>query len=210
MTDFSADAQPSSGSDRLALAVSGAGSPFVVLPLFLALLARHEAASRAQAALWSGVAVGGMVGAPLIYVLLAWRRGLVTDLHVRRREQRQGPFAAAIAGCALSALALQAVGASPALVLAAAAAFLNGLVFLAVTLRWKISMHGSVYLACALMAGRLVAPSWYWALLGVPLVMWARVRRGRHTIAQATVAVLLAGAITMACLWVYTTRCAMR
>ena len=205
MTELDAT-PPATVSDRLAFAVSAAGSPFVVLPLFLILLAFHDAASRSQALLWSGVAVGGMVGAPLAYVLIAWRRGLVTDVHVRLREQRQGPFAAAIGGCLLSTLALAAIHASPALVLAAAAAFLNGLVFQAVTLRWKISMHGSVYLACALMAGRLVGSHWYWALLGVPVVIWARVRRGRHTTAQATVAVLLAGAITIACLWMYGAR----
>jgi hypothetical protein len=190
--------------DRLALALSAAASPFVTLPLFLLLLAAHEAASPAQTLHWTLVAAGGMVGAPLLYVLSLWRRGLVTDPHVQRREQRGAPFMAAIAGCAAAAIALAAIEAAPALVLAAGAAALNGLAFGAVTRRWKISMHGSVYLACGLMAGWLVNPWWYLVLLGLPAVVWARVRRGRHNWAQGVAAIALAAGITLVCLTIFT------
>ena len=82
------------------------------------------------------------------------------------------------------------------MILAAAAAVANGLLFLAVTLRWKISMHPSTLTACALMAGRLVHPAWLLALASLPLLLWARVRRGRHTWGQGAAAIVLAAVVT--------------
>jgi len=190
-------------ADRLAFAVSAVASPFLVLPAFLLILALHTAASVGQALFWSALSSFGMVVIPAGYVVYGVRSGTVTDVHVQMREQRRGPFIAAIAGCALATVLLAAVRAAPPMVLAAAAAVANGLLFLAITLRWKISMHPSTLTACELMAGRLVYPVWLVALLTLPLLLWARVHRGRHTWGQGAAAVLLAGAVTEVFVEVY-------
>lgn len=184
--------------DRLAFGISAVSSPFLVLPLFLTLLAFRAAPSHALAVRWTALAVAGMVGVPLGYIVVEVRRGHLTDIHVKLREQRRGPFIAAIGGCAVAALLLLLDGAAPVLVLAALAAVANGLVFLAVTLRWKISMHPSILTACALMGGRLIAGPCYLVLLALPLVVWARVRRQRHTVAQGAAAIAASASITWA------------
>jgi hypothetical protein len=199
------DPGPASPLDRLAFAISAVASPFLVLPGFLFLLAVHSAPSVAVALRWSGLAAAGMVGVPLGFILVEMARGRVTDVHVRLREQRRGPFIAAIVGCGVSTALLAMADAADAMVLAASAAVVNGLFFLGVTLRWKISMHPSILTACALMAGALVAPGWYATLATVPVVVWARVRRHRHTWAQGGAAIVVSALITALMLRVYLT-----
>ncbi|MBI5832554.1 MAG: hypothetical protein HZB16_09645 [Armatimonadetes bacterium] len=186
----------STRADKLAFVVSAVASPFLVLPVFLFILAVHTCGTLRAAVYQSAVATAGMVIVPAGYVLRGVRTGAVTDVHVQMREQRRGPFIAAIAGCALAVVLLALIRAEPPLILAAAAAVANGLLFLAITLRWKISMHPSTLTACALMAGRLVHPLWLLALVTLPLVLWARVRRGRHTWGQGAAAITLAAGVT--------------
>lgn len=199
------DPQPTAPrvADRLAWLVSAAASPFLVLALFLGLLAWHLAPTPGIAARWAALAIGGIVAVPAVYVVWAVLAGHITDVHVQLREQRAAPFVAAIAGCGLSAALLLASNAHPELVLASLAALVNGLLFLAVTLRWKIAMHPAILTACAVMAGQLIAPQWYWALLAVPLVIWARLQRRRHTLAQCLTGTVLAGAATWAMTGLY-------
>ncbi len=182
--------------DRVAFLISGAASPYVVLPLFILLMTAEWAPGWREAVLWAAVGSACVVGLPLGYIAIGVRRGRLTDIHVQLREQRGGPFLAALFGAALAGLGLHLLGAPDALVLAAAAVVLNGAVFALITRRWKISMHPSVLAACAVLAGRTVAAGWFVLLAAVPLVIWARVRRGRHNWAQGAVASLLAVLLT--------------
>lgn len=195
-TEPDAVPKPDSPADRLAFVISALASPYLVIPAFIVVVAASVAESARQALSWAVVGGAGVVGVPLLYILVGVRRGQLTDIHVRLREQRRGPFLAALIGAACSALGLHAIGSPEALQLGAWATVINGLAFALVTRRWKISLHPAALTACVVLAGSTVAASWYWTLTALPAVIWARVRRRRHTWAQGLVASLLAALLT--------------
>ncbi|MEZ0491305.1 phosphatase PAP2 family protein [Kineococcus sp. TBRC 1896] len=130
---------------------------------------------------------------PVAVVAAGVRRGRYASLHVPRREDRP-PLLAMVAGLsALAAVLLVLLdGATSSLVflgLMTSCAVLG----LAVSRRWKVSLHAMVAAASAVVLAGLVpvaAP----VLLCVPLVAAARVRLGAHTVAQVVVGAL-AGAV---------------
>jgi membrane-associated phospholipid phosphatase len=114
----------------------------------------------------------------------------VTDLHLRVREQRIQPLLVTIACGGLGWLVLTLAPAPPALSTIAAALWLQTTAILAITLRWKISVHtaaaaGATTVAWALLGTALPFP------LTVPLIAWARIRLDRHTLPQTLVGALL-------------------
>ncbi len=200
------DGRPANRADRLALVVSAGLSPYVVLPAFICILMAQRPLAPGKALLWGGISIAGLVGVPLLYISIGVARGSLTDYHIDRREQRRGPFLAALLGAALAALLLDLAGAPLELPLGAAAVVLNGALFLLISLRWKISMHPSVLAGCAVLAGMVASP-WFFAALGLlPLVMWARVRRQRHSWSQGVIATVLSAGLTALMVAVYTAR----
>ena len=197
------DRRPATIADRFALAVSAGCSPYVVLPVFIGLLAVERTPDARQAWLWGGISACGLVGVPLLYIGLGVARGTLSDIHIDRREQRRGPFLAAMLGAALAALLLDLTHAPLEFPLAAAAMVLNGALFLLISMWWKISVHPSVLAACAVLTGILVSPTYLWVLLAVPVVIWARVRRQRHSWAQGLLATVLSAGTTGAMVYIY-------
>ena len=191
-------ASSTTGMSRLlAEAVSAAFSPPLVAALWLwfALDRVGEAHPRIHTSLFILLAVG----APALYVVWLLRRGQVTDLDVSRREQRKRPMLVMAACSGVAWLLLWIMGGSDATLILTGALTLQSALMLAVTLHWKISQHG----AMSAWAGRLG-----WLLLGtplallvVPLVVWSRVRLGRHTLAEAVAGALLGLAISSAAMW---------
>ncbi len=192
-----------SSADKLAFAISAVASPFLILPAFIGVLVADLAETAGQAWLWTGVAVGGTVAVPLLYILVGVRKGTITDPHIMVLEQRRRPFFAAVAGAVLAAGLLRLIGAPEPLQLGAAAVAINGMLFGVISLRWKISMHPSTLAAAAVLCGMILSPRWLWALVAVPAVIWARVHRKRHDWAQGIAAVLLACVVTAAMTWLY-------
>ncbi|MDH7568134.1 MAG: hypothetical protein QHJ73_00940 [Armatimonadota bacterium] len=187
-------------ADWAALLVSAVASPFVVLPVFAVAITARYSPDVAHFLRWSGIAVFFSTVVPLSYVLAGVRRGRLSDVHVMYREQRGGPFAVALVSSAVGTAVLKAVGAPAPLVAVGAAMVCNGVVFAAITTRWKVSLHLSVFAGCVACAAVLVDAR-FWALaLFVPAILWARVRRTRHSPAQGAVAIAVAVAVTLAVL----------
>lgn len=185
--------------DRLAWILSMVMSPFVVLPAFVLIFVSHLAADAAEFACWLLVGVLLSTAVPAVYVLYFWRTGRITDPHVAVREQRQGPFLASLLSfAALTAIML--VGRAPRPMVGLSLALLaNAVSFGLITRRWKISLHAGV--TASALSGAVVVLGWnpLWLLSVVP-VIWARTRRGRHTISQGLVGAALGAALTAAVL----------
>ncbi len=145
---------------------------------------------------WAGLILALNVLMPIGYLLWLFKRGLVSDLDVQRREERRRPLTFTLAAM-LATVVLLWVMAAPSLLLAVSAAhFLQTALALLITLRWKISMHGAAITACAALLvfvlGRQATP----VFLAVPLVAWARVHLRRHTPAQTIAGAALGGLVT--------------
>ncbi len=140
---------------------------------------------------------------PVAYVVWLLMSGRVNDFHLPNRRDRTGPFLVSI-GCALAAAIALAYFQAPAIFMAPViTALAQTLVLFLVTLVWQISIHtatttGLVTFAILALgsAAVVLAPL-------VPLVMWARIYLGRHTLTQT-----IAGAI-LGCL-AFTTMFALR
>jgi membrane-associated phospholipid phosphatase len=189
-----AQVQPQRWADSLASLVSAVLSPPV---LAAAMIAVAATASRLAAAWpWAGLGLALSVVAPIGYLLWLYQRGLVSDLDVQRREERPRPLVFTLAALALSATLFWLSPAPPLLRGLAAAHFAQTTLVLAITLRWKISMHGAASAACGALLLYVAGPHAALALLAVPLVAWSRIRLHRHTPAQTLAGAVLGGFVT--------------
>jgi membrane-associated phospholipid phosphatase len=122
---------------------------------------------------------------PIVYIALMVKRGEITDIHMKVREQRVRPFLISII-CAAVAVAVLHVMKTPSVMpLFALFTLVQLLVMLVITLIWQISIHAvsisGVTVALGVLFG--LTP----ALVSAPLVVLvgaARLKLDRHTPAQ--------------------------
>lgn len=177
----------------LAHAVSEVLAPAVLVAgLLLAVgwQAGDDGASR-----WWGVP-GAVFGAalPFAYVVRGVRQGRFTDHHIPEREHRRVPLvfgATSLAAGLVLLIVFDAPRDVPALLAAGAAGLA---VFATVTHWWKISIHSGVAAGTVAVLVAVFGPVALAAVPLVPLVGWARVRLGAHTVAQVITGAL-AGAL---------------
>lgn len=140
---------------------------------------------------------------PSVYVgWMVWR-GQISDIHVPNREERLKPYLVTSAAAAAGWAICFAWPAPADFRMWSAANCLQAILFMVITLRWKISLHSAA--AGALTVLGIAAFNVYGLLiaLSVPLVAWARVRLERHTYMQ-TVAGAALGAIIVLVAWYMT------
>jgi len=131
---------------------------------------------------------------PYIGAIVSFATGK-TDIYVSKREQRPALFLVAVPPMVLGALYFYVRG-LPVLSSLLLLMLVESLILLAITTRWKISVHVS---------GLTFPLTVIWvrdgvtALIGfllLPVLMWARVRTGAHTWAQVLASAVLSGVMT--------------
>jgi hypothetical protein len=140
---------------------------------------------------------------PLIMVVFMLKRGVITDFYATDRMERFIPFAATITSYTFGALALSAIKAPVPITALMACYIVNGIVLLAITLKWKISIHASgivspVTALVYLLGSRLV----FLFLLIIP-VAWARVELNAHDKKQVTAGAIISTILTWAQMALY-------
>jgi hypothetical protein len=143
------------------------------------------------AALFAGVVPFGVV-----WVLM--RRGRVTDIHVAQKERRWLPLGAAFLSGGVALAAFRVLGAPRELHALGLVYLANAAAFAMVSHFWKISVHAGVYSGAFAACALAVNAWWALALVAVPLVVWARSRRGRHTVTQGIAGAVMAATLTAA------------
>lgn len=159
-------------------------SPPLVAVAMVALAAARVATADGQRAawIWGGGLILAAVVAPLGYLRWLVHTGRVADMDVRRRHQRLRPMAFTLAAGMAALCTLEWGGAPLFLCLVASLLWLLMAGLMAVSVRWKISVHGALAGAGLALLWACGGALWPWALL--PLLGWSRVRLGRHTVAQ--------------------------
>lgn len=132
------------------------------------------------------------VGLPSAYIVWLVHRGDVADVHVPVRAERIRPLICAVSLALLAWLVLYRVSAPRLLQCLAGVNSLQATLFLAITLRWKVSLHCATaanlaVLALVLVSGAAATPF----VMLVPVVAWSRIHLQRHTFAQAAGGALL-------------------
>jgi membrane-associated phospholipid phosphatase len=184
-----ADTAVSPRTTMLARTVSDVCSP-AALALPCLLLAAWSA--NAPGAIWYAVLYAAVaVPLPMLYVVWLVRTGRVTDFHLPNRHERARPFAVALVS-ALAAVVLLIVFGAPAAFLAPiVAVFMQTFLLFLVTLVWQISIHTATTAGLATFVAIAIGGGGLLATLIVPLVAWARIHLGRHTLAQTIAGALL-------------------
>lgn len=184
---------------RWARVISNLVSPPVVWAILAFPIAWQHAPSRGQAVVWA-LTYGLLVClVPMLYVGWMVRRGHITDLHMKYRQERLLPFVVSMVCTGAAWLLLRWMGAPPLVPLLAAVTLAQLVMMTLITLVWQISMHAmsiaSAVTATALLFGALpalaVAPL-------VPLVGAARLKLRRHTLAQVVAGTVMGALVTVA------------
>ena len=189
------------GLPRVAAVVSTLGSPFIVTAVAVALVVIVLRPSLSELLIWGAIGLVCGAGIPFLFVYHLWRRGHISDVHLARREQRAAPFGAALASGAVGVILLHAVGAPRQFVALGCVYVALGLTLTLISLRWKISVHVAVYIACVLALALIGYQGALYALICLPLLVWARVYRGRHTLVQGITGALVGATVTPLVYW---------
>ncbi len=166
-------------ADRLARWISVLfDSSVLSLPVFLAF---GTVSAGRKGLFWAILALLIVSGIPLAYLLLGWKRGWVSDMELTRREERPRFILISLSSDVLAFGALW-FGSGPHLLrLLVLTYFCLAVVMFTISRYWKISMHlagvGGFSTALVFVFGLGAL----WALLSLPLVAWARLRRRKHT-----------------------------
>ena len=181
---------------RIACLVTEVMSPVVLIVVVSLIVAVHSAGAGRGLALGL-VAVFFVGGFPYALVLIGVRRGLLTDHHISRREQRPRIMAIALASAVAGLVVLRWLDAPRALFALLAAMVAGVAVALAVTSFWKISIHAASAAGTVACLAILVSPWWLVLVPSVVLTGWARVEIRDHTPIQVTVGAIV-GAVVAA------------
>ncbi len=177
-----ADAEAVVVRTRLARVITNLFSPPVLAAPLLALgvWLSHTPGTWRYAALYLVIAV--LI--PLLDLLWLVERGRISDWHLADRRHRRRPFAVSIACSTFALLLLVKLGAPPVFVALVRAALLQAVLLFLITLAWQVSIHSATMAALATLSVLALGTQATGVVILVPVVGWARVHLGRHTVAQ--------------------------
>ena len=179
---------------KLASRLSAAlNAPLITLVTFIPLIVLY---GLDQAALL--IAITSIFGCvfPLVMVLGLLKLDIIKDFYAYDKETRFIPFLWTTLFYLLGVISLILVSSPPVVTALMACYFVNGIVLMLITFKWKISIHASgitsPFTALVYLLGGVMLP----LLLVVIPVAWARVELKAHTKMQVTVGAILSGLLT--------------
>lgn len=167
---------------RLARILTEVFSPTVLVTAFLLI-------SCAVADGWRGLRFGLLAAVftaigPFLGIVIASRRGRLSDHHVGDRKQRLPVLIASLGSAAIGWAVLLLLNAPWSAVLGLLGVALGMIVVGAVNAFWKLSVHTAVVVFTTMALVTALGP-WSAPLLLIPVAVgWSRVRLGDHTVAQ--------------------------
>jgi membrane-associated phospholipid phosphatase len=140
---------------------------------------------------------------PMVMIYSMVKRGLLKDVYVFDRSNRFKPFLGATLCYFLGLVTLLAASAPLLVTILMAGYLVNTIFMMLITLRWKISIHASGIAGPAIFLIYVFGIQFWWTLLLIIPVGWARLKRKAHTPAQVIVGFLLTVALTYILLSVF-------
>lgn len=132
---------------------------------------------------------------PFLFMVIALLKGQISNWDIRKREERIPLY--------LFTLLVHGVGVVLAHTLERGdlarilfVFWLIALLFALITLKWKISLHTGVNAVLVTFVNIVYSWQYWWLLLLLPLVAWARVHDRHHSWSQVAAGVLLGGGMT--------------
>ena len=180
---------------KLARIATNVLNPFLLSLLILVLLAMESTSSPDEAVKWSLIGLALSVFPVFVVVIYLVSKKKLDGIFINPRQQRHRIYLLAILCAVIGYMVLIALDAPHLLITAFVTGLVAVIIFMAINLFWKISLHtafitGSVTVLIIVYGGIAA-----WTVLLVPLVAWARIEMKLHTPAQVFFGALLATAI---------------
>ena len=182
--------------NRIAVTISVLFSPFLLPIASILLIVRMSVATMQQGFLWMLIVILFASVLPMLFILVLFRLGQLSDVRLTVREQRARPLMFSLMSALVGSGILHILDAPPEIVWLCIAYAINGVVFTLITQAWKISFHSGVAAGCMTALTTLISIQFAWLFILLPLIGWARVHRKRHTFLQTIVAAPIAVANT--------------
>jgi len=192
--------------EKAAFYISLVLSPYIVGFVFALVSSVYFAQSLLQFLLWFPVQITFTTLIPLAATFALLRSGRITDIHVHRKEERRVFLLVALPILPVYLVSLAYVGAPAGLLLIVSGYSITAITVALFTLRTKVSAHSAAITACVAGFLILLRPYAIPAMGLVPMVVWARLHRGRHTLGQALMGVVLAFSVMLIVFVIYQVR----
>lgn len=170
-------------TQSVAKIISHLFSPFVVWPVFVGVLLLQTGLATSQQLSVLGPVVLCEFVLPIVWVMVLKRTGKVTDWEVTNVKERRWFFFGVLVCHALSLLVLYHWATPLAWSLRWLGLSLE-IFGTGITWFWKISVHLAASSFVIVLVNILYGWQWWPLFLVLPLVMWSRVVRKRHTVMQ--------------------------
>ena len=181
---------------RIAILLSNLFSPFVVGLVLIPLVSFQAAASVSDAIKWSLILTALSILPILLFVLYLVRRNRLDSAFANvGSKQRNRIYVLAVILAGVSCIILLSLEAPLLLLALFAAGFSATVIFMCVNLWWKISLHTAFITAAATLLFILYGFMALASIVLIPLVAWARIELGHHSLAEVVTGALLAASI---------------
>jgi len=179
---------------RIARHVSNILAPATISLPFIVLVAFYQSQDQLTAFIYACITLFFLSVGPLLYIIIGVRLGKLSDIDVSRRSQRVGPFMFGIVSVMVGWFVLTLTNGPRNLQTVMIITVFSGIIMMAITFWWKISMHASSLGGVATMLTVLYGAVMLPLFVLLVLVSWSRVVLRRHTVTQV-IAGSLAGIV---------------
>ncbi len=182
--------------DRIAVTISVLFSPFLLPIASILLIVRMSVTTVQQGLLWMVIVILFASMLPMLFILMLFRFGQLSDFRLTVREQRAKPLMFSLVSALVGSGILHILNAPREIIWLCIACVINGVVLTLITQVWKISFHSGVAAGCMTGLVTLISSQFVYLFILLPFIAWARVHRKRHTFLQTIVAAPIAIANT--------------
>ncbi len=182
--------------DRIAVTISVLFSPFLLPIASILLIVRMSVTTVQQGLLWMVIVILFASMLPMLFILMLFRFGQLSDFRLTVREQRAKPLMFSLVSALVGSGILHILNAPREIIWLCIACVINGVVLTLITQVWKISFHSGVAAGCMTGLATLISSQFVYLFILLPFIAWARVHRKRHTFLQTIVAAPIAIANT--------------
>lgn len=182
--------------DRIAVTISVLFNPFLLPIASILIIVWLSVATMQQGLLWMVVVILFASVLPMLFILLLFRLGQLSDFRLTVREQRAKPLIFSLVSALVGSGILHILDVPREIVWLCIACIINGVVLTLVTQVWKISFHSGVAAGCMTGLATLIGSQFVYLFILLPFIAWARVHRKRHTFLQTVIAAPIAIANT--------------
>ncbi len=172
-------------------------NPFVVSLVIILFLSFESTSTTPDALRWALILIAVSILPIFLLMVYLVRRGRLDRFFTGVRRQRTMVYLLAVAWAIIAGVIILCLGAP----LVLRATFVAGLsaviVFTCINLFWKISLHIAFIAASVAVLAILYWPIGMVSLVFLPLMGWARIEAGHHSMAQVATGAVLAAAIAV-------------